>query len=84
MAHVDTQRTPWIWRSRRTFRVYLVLGTLGVLDAVALTGCFLAGTFGVGDMLRLLSLVPAALENSVKFSVTFAAEFFTTERTDEQ
>ena len=74
MAHVDTHRTPWIWRSSRTFRVYLILSTLGMLGAVALTGVLQAGTFDLTYQLRLWSRLPT-LVVALTFVMVAQAEF---------
>jgi hypothetical protein len=72
LAHVDTHRTPWIWHSRRTFRVYLGLSTIGVAGALALVGIFLVAVFGSNSSLRLASLAPACLVSLVFLMVAEA------------
>ena len=61
VAHVDSHRTPLIWQSRRTFKIYRVLSTLGTVGLAALVVIFVAGIFAPGEGLRLASLVPTAL-----------------------
>ncbi len=36
VAHVDTHRTPWIWRSPTTYKLYRVLSSLGVFAFLGL------------------------------------------------
>jgi hypothetical protein len=61
LAHVDTHRTPLIWRSRRTFALYRALSVLELIGVLALCAIFIVSIFAPNETLRTASLIPAAI-----------------------
>lgn len=60
LAHVDTHRTPLIWRSRGAFTAYRVLSTVCVAAMAALCAIFIAGVAAPSEALRVAALAAAA------------------------
>jgi hypothetical protein len=72
ISHVDTHRTPWIWTSPATYKIYRLLSTLGI---VAFLSCFLIYTisiFAPSKTLLLLSLIPTVIVLTILFMVVQA------------
>ena len=59
MAHADTHRTPWIWKSPATYRIYRFLSTLGILAFISCFLIYAISAFAPSRTLTLLSLIPA-------------------------
>ncbi len=58
LAHVDTHRTPWFWRTPGNFKIYRAITTLGFAGLAALNFIFVIGVFAPGEALVTASLVP--------------------------
>jgi hypothetical protein len=58
MAHVDTHRTPLIWRSRNTFVAYRAMMALALISLILLCGLYGVSIASPGESLRRFTLVP--------------------------
>lgn len=72
-AHVDTHRTPWIWRSRRTYRLYRLLSTLGMVAFPALSLLIVLEACRPGATPAVLAGLPALVIAAV-LAMTVQAE----------
>jgi hypothetical protein len=61
MAHVDSHRTPLLWRTPNTYLSYRVLSSLSFVSLLALNVIFVVGLIAPNPGLRNASLIPAAV-----------------------
>jgi hypothetical protein len=60
-AHVDTNRTPWLFRTPSWRRVFHALIPLGMICMVALVGLFALGIASPARNLREIALIPSGV-----------------------
>jgi len=61
MGHLDTHRTPFVFRSPLHLKVFRVLVTAGFASMAALVLLYIAGSILQSDIIYLISLAPAVL-----------------------
>jgi len=61
VGHLDTHRTPFVFRTPLHLKVFQVLVTAGFASMVALVLLYIAGSIVQSDIIYLTSLAPAAL-----------------------
>lgn len=61
VAHVDTHRTPFFWRTADSYRVFRVVMTLSIVSLGVLNVLFLIDLFAPTAALYPISLVPAGV-----------------------
>ncbi len=61
VGHLDSHRTPFVFRSPLHLRVFQVLVTAGFVSMAALVLLYIAGSIVQSDIIYLISLAPAAL-----------------------
>jgi hypothetical protein len=61
VAHVDTHRTPFFWRTADSYRVFRVVMTLSLISLGVLNVLYLIGMFAPNAALYPISLVPAGI-----------------------
>lgn len=61
MGHLDTHRTPFVFRSPLHLKVFRVLVTAGFASMAALVLLYIAGSIVQSDIIYLVSLAPAVL-----------------------
>jgi hypothetical protein len=60
-GHLDTHRTPFVFRSPLHLKIFQVLVTAGFASMAALVLLYIAGSVVQSDIIYLISLAPAAL-----------------------
>jgi len=61
IGHLDTHRTPFVFRSPLHLRIFQVLVTAGFVSMAALVLLYIAGSIIESDIIYFISLAPAAL-----------------------
>lgn len=61
LAHVDTHRTPFFWRTAEAYRVFRLIMTLSIISLVVLNVLYLISLFAPNAALTSISLVPTGI-----------------------